>query len=301
MKKTLEILQNKIHLLKEKVYEKEVLYEELVKSIVDNLEFISNNYSYLVSDPFSDFFRYEDYYEPMMNSSEALNYFDENFFEDSKEKRQKEFSLFLLLKKIEDLIILFDDKEFSDINSVIDMYKEEELQDIFYISEELKALIASKMEIKENKLLEFLKQENKYRILFDGFIYSDLQSIPTNILEQIAYKINEVISKQINVPGMELLQHTKDLKGVNFYRIHLAADYRLVFYRHDNTVVIVGFTRKANHALEYSRYDAVANNIEIINKNILLFNENLLPQDHQHYSVEALLEEKLSKTDNIVL
>ena len=140
-------------------------------------------------------------------------------------------------------------------------------------------------------LLDFMNDDNKYKILFSGLAYKDISMLEKNIKKALIKKLSDQLSKNDIITLSEAVDHVKDLTGFPLSRVQFADDYRIAYTRKDNVTVILGVALKTGKPIDYTRYDAIAKRGDLIYKEVELFNQNLLPKDSTHFKTIELLEE----------
>lgn len=263
--------------------------ENNLRKIINFIQTVFENYSYVLEECKDSNIRFCDYYDSStLHKDNIIKFFEASYFGPNKEILIQAFALFVFFKNIEELVYNFDicdncdelyflldnNYYFEDINCVIDYLKK---------SKELCN--------EDNVDLEFMNEDNKYKILFSALAYKDISSLEKHIKKALIKKLSGQLSKNDVITLSEAVDHVKDLYGFPLARIQLSDDYRIAYIRKDNVTVILGVTLKTGKNIDYTRYDSVASKSDLIYEEIELFKKGLLKEDSVHFKTIELLKE----------
>lgn len=259
-----------------------------LKNIIIFIQTLFENHQDIIEVYKNTNIRFCDYYDASaLHGEDIVNFFNNTYLGDNKENITLAFCLYVVLKNSEDLIYNFDICDnidelymllnnnfyFEDINFVVDYIKK------------------SRILLDEEVELDFLNENNKYKILFSGFSYKDISLLEKHIKKALIKKISGQLSTSDVVSLSEAIGHVKDRFGFPIARIQFADDYRIAYLRKDDVTVILGVKLKTGKKSDYTRYDSIAAKGDLIYKEIQLFKEGLLSKDSVHYQTLDLLRE----------
>ena len=280
-------------------YENEDIYNEIynILSFIGNIQtdFLDN-----INELIKSNVRFCDYYDDsLIHGEDIKNYFMHNYIGIDKELQTNCFLLYALFKKIENIIYTIELFE----NNIDDLYNT--LNEDYYF-DDINYLINEICKIKENKNLydelPFMHADKKYKIMFSGYSYDDILKLEKQIIKALINKLSSQLSSSDIITLSESIDHVKDRFGMPICRIQLADDYRICYYRKDGVTVILGVTLKTGKPIDYTRYDYIASKQDILDKEIMQFNADVLEPEAIHYKTIAFLDEfykKNMKKNNI--
>lgn len=171
--------------------------------------------------------------------------------------------------------------------------------DISHVEEEIDSVYRfvdsseSNQEVDMN--YDFLLENCKYKIFFAGKSYEDLNALESNTLIQVIKKFTTPLATETIVPLTEGMDHLRGKSGLSVFRIQVANDYRIAYMRTNDVTVILGISRKNGKDADYTRYDSIGKNSVFLYKEIEMFREGTLPNDHLHYKCLDLINNFLLK------
>lgn len=260
----------------------------IIKNIIEFVQQIEDKNPDLITELINSNVRFCDYYDSsMFHGYEIINYFDNTYIGDDKESLRDAFSLYVMLKNAQDLIYNFElcesldelyelldnNNYFEDIIYMIDYIKEREL-----LYED------------EQQELDFLNDNNKYKIFFTGFAYKDITKLQKNVKKALISKLSSQLSKSDVVTLSEAIDHVKELYNFPLFRVQFANDYRIAYIRRNNVTAILGVTIKSGKDIDYTRYDSIAKNSSKVYEEIDDFINGELSKDSEHFKVIEHLE-----------
>ena len=278
-------------------------YKEKMFNVFSCLKFISKNFPDFINNCFCDGFRYIDYYDEKYAFDESIQYFYDNYNEIDKEERLLEYCFYYLIKKLEELLILSDMEEFSDVNELLDLLNMDNYyENLESCANNLKERFLNNKEeeleeVKSSADIEmsFLNANNPYPIYFMGNSLNDLKKLPRDKQVKLIRKLNEILSVMKVIPNQENIDHVKDLYDVPIARIHFSKDYRVTFVRYLGITAILGFGFKTGKDIDYTRYDSVVRDTKMFYKEIEDFSKGLIPDGSKHHKVIEILSNNLKK------
>lgn len=270
--------------------------------IVNNIrfvyEFIQNlelNYADLIKKLTTTNIRFCDYYDATnFHGQQIIEYFSETYKGEDKEEMQEVFSLYVALKNITELVYNYDLCDtLEELYEILDYnnYFNDMMYVINYINDK-KMLKDSEQKAQ----MDFLNNDNKYKILFTGFSQKDIEKLEKNVKKSFINKISGELSKSDVVTLAECIDHVKGLYDLPIFRIHLAGDYRIAYIRRNGVTAILGVTLKTGKESDYTRYDHIAKNKQDIYDEIDKFSKGELDSNAQHYQVLEDLKQFNEKT-----
>lgn len=271
---------------------KDKVNEHNLKTIYQFVQKLDELYLEVIERLINSNIRFCDYYDPtMLHEDQIINYFNNTYNGDNLETASEEFSLFVILKNVSDLIYNFDicdnwDDLYELLNN--EKYFEDIMYNISYLEE--------KKKLDENQpKMDFLNEANKYKIFFTGFAFDDIQKLEKNIKKAFINKISGQLSTSDIITLAECVDHVKDAYDFPIFRVQFSNDYRIVYLRRNNVTAILGVAIKTGKPSDYTRYDALAKREDEIYAEIDMFSTGALPDDSDHYKTIQYLDEFYKK------
>lgn len=258
-------------------------------------EFIQNlyeNYDELISKLNNSNVRFSDYYDTtMLHGEEILEYFKNTYNRSDIEEATEVFSLYVVLKNALELVSMNElcgsmDELYHVMNN--NTYFEDVLLNINYLEEQ-------RLLREENKSLEFLDDNNKYKVYFTGLSYKDILKLEKNVKKAFINKISGQLIKSDIIPLVEEVDHVKRAYNLSLFRVQFANDYRITYVRRNGVTAILGVTIKSGKDADYSRYDYIAKNKEKLFEEIDNFALGNVSMNSDHNLVIEHLEEFYKK------
>lgn len=281
--KVISLCENKLKETKNpKIIE---VLEKIIKISTDK------EYEDIITDFNSNKTRFCDYFIPDKSLEENIDYFIENYDKDDFEVKIKEFYLYCIINKTKDLVTWLEILPEEEI-----VNDEENRKDIV---EPVTTAIEMLDEIIKNEKeepLAFLTKD-KYKILFSGFTYKDLEGLQPQVINAFLRKIKYSLSTMTLVDGVEIVDHVKEKFGVPLMRVHISKDYRIAFLRDGNVTCIAGLGLKTGKEEDYKKYDNLfkPGKKEEFYERIEAFKKGELSLDDDHFKVIGLIEDKMKK------
>lgn len=244
--------------------------------------------------------RFCDYYDMItFHGDEIIQYFNDNYNGKDKEQLIDIFVLYVILKNVETLVYSYELSEGpEDLYQFLDFgnYFEDILTMINFLEKKRSVL-------KDYDGPEFLNPNNKYKILFSGFVYEDFLQLEKEKKRAFIKKISGQLATDDCVSLTKSIGHVKDLLDFPIMRVYCTDDHRIAYVRKDGVTVILGISMKTGRDKDYTRYDSVAEKKHQIYEEIRLFNSGKLPLNSQHYkTLQCILDfynKSMTKIDKI--
>lgn len=259
-----------------------------VKNIYYFIQTIAQNNDEIVDELDNSNIRFCDYIEKSLPLKEQINYFEENYNQEDKEKMKHLFNIYMIFYLAEDLI--YNYHSFEDKDELYEIFGKENIKKLTELID-----IVNEHILEQNKsTLENILDNGIYKILFTGYSLEDIKEMNKSVKKSL---INSGLPKLQNeyIPLSEAIGRTKDLYNIPIARIHFLDDYRIAYIRKNNVTAILGIKFKTGRNIDYTRYDNIAKNIDDVYNEIELYNNGLLDNDSQHYKVIEELEQVYDK------
>lgn len=226
------------------------------------------------------------YYDTSLSINELMDYFNEYYKGENKKLAYKLFILYAIVKKSCEIYVSVEIFKNDGIEEGLKIV-EREISDVEILMSEILKIQAQELEDadkerEKNELIKFLNSDNKYMIFFAGRSYNDIVNLPKSVLKSLMYKLYEPLSTQDMIEQAESISHTNSLYNVSFLRIHMADDYRIAFFRHKGSTIIIGVELKSGKDKDYTRYDSVAKQIRIIYEQLQDFIDGKIDDNSTH-------------------
>lgn len=246
-----------------------------LKEKINSLLYFYNDFVARINNNTKQNIRFNDYYD--MNSSVLKNieYFKVFYNDDITLIHYIKYIVDRLLK---DLFCVLEYKEFG-INELLEIIDDKNVFDEATVAINY-ALDLLNKEYDNKSEMEFLNENNKYKIMFTKMANQDIKNLPKHILSSFVRKLNNPLSTENIIKLTECLGHTNDTYNTNYFRIQFADDYRIAYFRERNVTVILGVTIKSGHNSDYTRYDVCAKKNEHILKQINDFINDVYTNEH---------------------
>lgn len=296
-KSLLKLYFSKIDELRDKVNNlNNSKYKSVLLNVLDNMQKVMENYFDFFGDCFNDEFRYFDYFSGDLDVEEIIPFFDSGYKREDYNERLPQFIMYCLLKYLEEIFVLYEDYDFSELCEILDVnnyYKK-----LTYLSSELlNALDKSKWNTaNQKKELPFL--DNRFKVFFAGLSLEDIEELDPNFKMQFITQLENILSKEVVVPNAEPIGRIKDTYGFPIQRVKLSYHYRVAFVRYKDVTVILGITMKTGKDIDYNRYGVIGKHSQELYRKIEEFIDGKTPLDDDHFKVLEILKDTYNNESN---
>lgn len=271
----------------------------IAKKIYDFIISVDEQYSDVLTDLSNSIVRFSDYYDSNLTSADSIiDKFCIDYVGEDVDKVCELFVLYLLFRNSKDFIINYD--VFDNLDELFECL---DVGNYFDIMSDLIDFMEDKRKKREDEYerkLDFLKDNNKFKILFSGHACDDIVELEPKTLKSFLGKLNTQFCCLDVIPSSEDIGHTKDLYDFQLSRIRLGDSHRIAYTRRKNVTIILGVTKKTGRDLDYTRYDSVASHANQIYYDADLFSQGMLPGNNPHFNIVGYLQEFSNNMDKTV-
>lgn len=241
-----------------------------------------------LDEDFKSYVRFQDFYDINITAKENIELFN-SIHED--EELLIYYIKYIVERLLDDVFFALSDCEFcmSEYLEVIDD------QNIFDEAQTSLEYALKLIEEKEKSVpqIDFLNENNPYKIMFTKMASEDITELPKNILKIFIRKLYNPLSTDLVIKLSENTEHTNEVFGTHYARIQFADDYRIAYFREKGVTVIVGVTLKNGKNSDYTRLDAAARKNGEILSQIDDFKNGIFTKEH--LETIAYIEKMFSK------
>lgn len=246
--------------------------------VKDKINYILGYYQEIsdkINNKYDGNIRFCDFFNLNESALVNINYF-QSFCNDSETLMQ--YAKYMVDRWLEDLLFAMGEEEigFEELLELLDC--DNLFDDVIYALKYADELIKNRDSLFDE--MEFLKEDNEYKIMFTDRARDDIMALPKNILYTFIRKLYHPLSTDTVIKLSENIDHTNESYGTNYKRIQFSDDYRIAYFRTNDITIILGVSLKTGKPIDYTRYDAMAKKNKLLLAQAEDFSNEIYTKEH---------------------